>query len=143
MGFENCIKKGLIKRHKTKDRVLKSIEISKRFLESAKNNLNINEYEMCIIAGYNSLFHLCRALLFNKDYIEKSHYCLIEALNQLYKKDGKILRFLNAIDKIRLSRHEIQYRGEFADQKEAKYVLDLAKEVFKYIKEKIEYHNLE
>ncbi len=137
MSFKECINKGLIRKHNTKDRVPKSIEISKKFLKSAKNNINIKEFEMVVLASYNSIFHSCRTLLFNKNYIEKSHYCLSEALKELYKNDCKILNFLNSIDKVRLSRHEIQYRGEFANIEEADYVFNLAKEFLEYVEKLI------
>ena len=83
---------------------------------------------------YNSIFHSCRALLFNKGYLEKSHFCLILALRSLYKDDKKLLEFLSAVNKVRLSRHEVQYRGETADKTEAKFVLELAEEILNYTK---------
>lgn len=135
MDFKGCIKKGLIKRNKiVKNRIKKSLEISKKFLGSANKNFKIQEYETSVMVAYNSIFHSCRALLFNKEYSEKSHFCLSLALKSLYKKDKKLMRSLRAIDKIRLSRHEIQYRGEIANKGEAKFVLDVAKNLLYYTK---------
>jgi len=135
MDFEGCIRKGLIRKNKiVKNRVKKSLEISKKFLSSANKNFKIQEYETSVMVAYNSIFHSCRTLLFNKGYIEKSHFCLSLALKSLYKKDKKLTQFLNIIDKIRLSRHEIQYRGETANRSESKFVLDIAKDLLSYTK---------
>ncbi len=136
--FKDCLNKGLIrKERRAENRVEKSIEIAKKFLLSAKNTFNIAEYEMCLIASYNSIFHSCRALLFRKGYVEKSHFCLTEAIKDLYKSDKLLFEFLNSIDKIRLSRHEVQYQGVMAFKEEAEFVSELSKDFLDYIKEKL------
>ena len=133
MSYEDCIKKGKLKKvDGAKDRIKKSFEIAKNFLESAKNNLTIREYSICVITAYNSAFHVCRALLFKKGYVEKSHYCMIQALKRFYLEDEVLRDFLNQFDKIRMSRHEIQYRGEFSDEKEARFVIDFARDFLDY-----------
>jgi len=135
MNFEDCLKEGLIKEKKEAVyRVRKSIEIALKFLRSAERNFEIQENETCVMVAYNSIFHSCRSLLFNKGYVEKSHFCLVMALKFLYKEDIKLQDFLNSIDKIRFSRHEIQYTGKFSNKDEAKFVLDLAKEFLNYVR---------
>lgn len=140
MNFEDCLRQGLIKKNvNVRGRVKSSVEIAEKFLISATKNFKIKEDEMCVIAAYNSLFHCCRALLFEKGYIERSHFCLVIALRFLYKEDAKLLGFLKEIDKIRLSRHEIQYRGEFSNKEEAEYVLGLSNKFLGYTKTKLKY----
>ena len=69
MNFKDCLSKGLIREEKTApERVKKSLEISKRFLSSAKKNIEIKELEMAEIASYNSIFHSARSLLYTKEY---------------------------------------------------------------------------
>ena len=115
----------------------REIKISEKFFISAKKNFGIKEHEMTIIAAYNSLFHCCRALLFEKGYTEKNHFCLIVSLQNLYHEDKTLLEFLNSINKVRISRHQVQYRGDMADKEEAEYVLDLTKKFLNYIKVKL------
>jgi len=135
MDFDYCMRKGLIKRNeRAAERVENSIATSKKFLNSAVKNFRIQENEMCVIASYNSIFHSGRALLFRKGYTEKSHFCLVIALRFLYREDSKILDFLQSIDKIRLSRHEIQYRGKSADSEESKFVMGLAHDFLDHVK---------
>ncbi len=83
---------------------------------------------MAEIASYNAIFHSARALLFNKGYTERSHFCVILALKELYKNDYELINSLNTFDKIRISRHNIQYGGISINKKEAEFVYDFAKE---------------
>jgi len=128
MNFKDCLRNGLIKKDASaKDRIKKSIEIATRFLHSSKKNIDMNEFEMAAIAAYNSIFHSARSLLFNNGYIERSHVCLIVALKTFYNKNQSLLDLLNTFDKIRISRHNIQYGGSLVNREEAEFVLDFAK----------------
>lgn len=72
-------------------------------------------------------------MLFKNNYTEKSHYCLIQSVKELYKKDKEVLDLMEEFDEIRMSRHEIQYRGVFSDDEEARYVLELNKKLKKKV----------
>jgi uncharacterized protein (UPF0332 family) len=142
MNFKDCLSKGLIKKDKSAiGRVKKSLEIAERFLISAKKNLEIKEFEMSEIASYNSIFHSARSLLFKKEYTERSHICVILALKEFYKNNYELIELLNTFDKIRISRHNIQYGGILIDIEEAEFVHDFAKQFLdktkKMLKEKI------
>ena len=127
MRFEECLDKGLIKEDPlASERVESSLMIAERFLRSSNRNLEINEYEMAEIAAYNSAFHAARALLFAKGYTERSHFCLGVALRGLYR--GKIIDLLKIFDKIRLSRHNVQYGGALVSEDEAAFVINFARD---------------
>jgi uncharacterized protein (UPF0332 family) len=127
MNLERCLQEGLIKRdHRARDRVEKSLDIAEKFLRSAVKNQEIKENEMAEIAAYNSAFHSARALLFARGYVERSHYCLGIALKCLYQ--GKILEHLNVFDKIRISRHNVQYGGAQVGDEEAEFVIDFCRD---------------
>ena len=129
MNLRDCLSKGMIRKdNSAPERVKKSLEIAERFLDSSKKNIGIDELEMAEIASYNSIFHSSRALLFNKNYTERSHICVIIGLKELYKEDNELLDLLNTFDKIRISRHNIQYGGILIDKEEAEFVYDFAKE---------------
>lgn len=129
MNFKDCLSKGLLRQDKSAiGRVKKSLEIAERFLISAKKNFEIEEFEMSEIASYNSIFHSARSLLFNKKYTERSHICVILALKELYKNNHELVELLNTFDRIRISRHNIQYGGILIDLEEAKFVHDFAKQ---------------
>jgi uncharacterized protein (UPF0332 family) len=127
MRFEECLDKGLIKEDPlASERVESSLMIAERFLRSSNRNLEINEYEMAEMAAYNSAFHAARALLFAKGYTERSHFCLGVALRGLYR--GKIIDLLKIFDKIRLSRHNVQYGGAIVSEDEAAFVINFARD---------------
>lgn len=127
MRFEECLDRGLIKKDPLAgERVESSLMIAERFLRSSNRNLEIDEFEMAEMAAYNSAFHAARALLFAKGYTERSHFCLGVALRGLYK--GKITDLLKTFDKIRLSRHNVQYGGALVSEDEAAFVIDFARD---------------
>lgn len=129
MNLNDCLSKGYLKPDpQAAERIPGSLEVAARFLISARKNLNINEYEMSELASYNTIFHAARALLFNKGYIERSHVCVIVALKELYQQDHDLLELLNTFDKIRITRHNIQYGGSLVKKTEAVFVIDFAEQ---------------
>ena len=127
MRFEECLDRGLIKKDPLAcERVESSFAIAERFLRSSSRNLEIDEFEMAEMAAYNSAFHAARALLFAKGYTERSHFCLGVALRGLYR--GKIIDLLKTFDKIRLSRHNVQYGGALVNKDEAAFVINFARD---------------
>jgi len=127
MNFSECESRGMIRKDPAAPaRVTGSLETSARFLASAKNNLRIHEFEMTEIAAYNSAFHSARALLFSYGYVERSHACLIVALNHVARNDRTIHDMVLTFDKLRLSRHNVQYGGSLVRQEEAEYAADFA-----------------
>ena len=144
MNLKDCFSKRLIIKVKSaSERVKKSLDIAERFLSSAKKNIEIEELEMSEIASYNSIFHSARSLLFKKEYTERSHICVILALKDLYKNNHKLIELLNTFDKIRISRHNIQYGGILIDKEEAEFVYDFAKEFLNKTKKIIKYNGKE
>jgi uncharacterized protein (UPF0332 family) len=88
MNWKECEAEKLIKLDsRARNRIPVSLSTAERFLHSAGNNLEIDEYEIVELAAYNSAFRSARALLFPKGYIERSRTCLSIALKYLYKED--------------------------------------------------------
>lgn len=106
--------------------VKKEIISANKFLVSSENILKMNEFDAAFLCAYNSSFHFLRALLFSKGFVEKSHYCLIQALKKLYS-DESLLKILIDFDKVRQSRHEIQYSGIFSEREETEFMIKLTK----------------
>ncbi len=136
MRFEDCVEKGMIKRDpKAAVRVDTSLDAAERFLSSSKRNLEIQEYEMVEIAAYNSAFHSARSLLFARGYVERSHYCLGLAIRGLYS--GPVVDLINTWDKIRLSRHNVQYGGGLVNPEEAEFVINFAEEFLNAVRKEL------
>jgi uncharacterized protein (UPF0332 family) len=131
MTWEDCKADRLIRKEsRASERVTISLETAERFIRSAQKNLEIEEYEMAQLAAYNSVFHSGRALLFAKGYVERSHFCLVVALKHLYQKDENLKKLLNTFDKMRISRHNVQYGGTFVTYEEAEFSIKFAEELF-------------
>ncbi len=124
MGLEECLEKRLIRKDENvKSRINNSLLIASDFLDKAKGNMEMEYYSVSFSLSYNCLFHCTRALLFSKGYTERSHGCMILFLKKEYSDNKKIYDFLKIIDSYRLSRHSIQYEGEYISKTDAKEAL--------------------
>jgi len=138
MNFDECIEKGLItKDPQSAERIESSLKVSERFLEQAKGNMKMKYYVACELLAYNSCFHAGRALLYSKNYRERSHVCLIVALTSLFEKDSQISGMLGTFDEIRLSRHDVQYGGALVSKEKAQLVLNFASDFLELVKERV------
>ena len=93
--------------------VLKEIAAARSDLKDAKESLEVNKFKWATIQGCYSMFHTGRALLYSKGYREKSHLCLISALDVLYDKiipKNLIKDFLTA----KGLREDADYEDEFS-----------------------------
>ena len=87
--FQNCISnRGLRKIPARTPNVFAEMKEAGRDLESAKRSLLESDYKWTIIKAYYSMFHAFRSLLFSTGYTEKSHDCLIAAIEELFTEKG-------------------------------------------------------
>ena len=91
MTFKECLKKGRIKEFSQgKDLVQKELKTAEKDLLDGKEGFERKKYKWTTIQSYYAMFHSARALLYAKNYREKSHHCLIIALRHLYVDIGKL-----------------------------------------------------
>ncbi|MDD4251036.1 MAG: HEPN domain-containing protein [Candidatus ainarchaeum sp.] len=139
MNFEECLNKGFIKKDSSmENKVLVSINKSKKFLSAISVNINAELFDVAVIVGYSSIFCCNQALLFKKGYSERSHSCLVLAVRKLYANQIELISFLNAIDDLRFTRHRIQYSGLDADLEMCDFVKTLANGYFQVVCELLE-----
>jgi len=128
--FERCIKKRyLIKINVTKEMIQKEISTAEYDLNrSIESNIN-EDYKWASVQAYYSMFHAAKSLVLKKGYREKSHYCLLIALKELYLNQGLINQEM--VDNFELCmhlRHDADY-GLLYDQESARTAIKYA-EVF-------------
>ncbi|MBF0254617.1 MAG: HEPN domain-containing protein, partial [Candidatus Omnitrophica bacterium] len=83
--FENCLKKGTLKEFSRGTTLLfKELTASEEDLRAAKESLAAGKFKWAVIQAYYSMLHSARALLYAKNYRERSHYCLQVAIGELY-----------------------------------------------------------
>lgn len=114
--FKECLKKGKLKEFSQgKDLAGKELRLAKEDLDSAKNSFNSENFRWAVVQVYYSMFHSARCLLFNKNYREHSHYCLIEAIRNLYVATGNLRSLLlEDLIKAKQLREAADYYGDFS-----------------------------
>lgn len=137
MKISDLIEKGLIRKETAKnEEIYGSVTLAKRFLERARGNKTMRFYDIAFLLAYTSMFHAARALLFLEGYKERSHFALVAVLKERYKDDRELIEMLDILDSYRISRHAIQYSGEFSSEIDATEAINDA-ERFVSLTEKI------
>jgi len=114
--FKKCLDRNKIKTFsRGKSLVAKELDLANSDLDIAKESFKNKSYKWATIQCYYSMFHTARALVYNKGYREKSHYCLSVALRFLYI-ETKILSFehLESLDSAHSLRENADYYGNFS-----------------------------
>ena len=129
-NFERCIReRRLIKIKPSKELIQKELESAEYDLERARNSLDEGDFKWAAVQSYYSMFHAAKALVLKKGYREKSHFCLIIALKELYVKEAKLnTEMVENLELCMNLRHEADY-GLTYHQESAEIALKYA-EVF-------------
>jgi len=127
--FLECFRKNKIRKFSQgKTLVMKELNIARQDLLAAKESFNRDSFKWATIQAYYSMFHSARALLYSKNYREKSHYCLIVALKALYVEAKKLpINFIEALQKGKNLRENADYYDEWS-QLGAENMINLAEE---------------
>jgi uncharacterized protein (UPF0332 family) len=122
--FKQCIEnKKIIPFATGKKLVNKEIAVAQSDLSEAKAGYENERYKWSTVQAYYAMFHAARALVYSKDYREKSHYCLVIALRALFVDEGKMdaQSIRDLLDDMNL-RESADYDAEFS-QSGAKAVI--------------------
>ena len=109
--FERCIKeRRLIETKPSKEMIQKELDSAEYDLERARNSLEEEDFKWTAIQSYYSMFHAAKALVLKKGYREKSHFCLVIALRELYvKEDTSYAEMIENFELCMHLRHEADY----------------------------------
>lgn len=107
-------------------------------LKDAQELFKKKRFKYATVAGYYSLFHCARSLLYSRGYREKSHYCLRVAVKKFFV-DENILgpEYLNYFDDAIGLREAADYESEYSEAgaeraiEGAEKFFSAAKEIFK------------
>lgn len=138
MSFEQCLARGKIKEFSQgKALVQKELQTAEKDLSDGKEGFERGKYKWTTIQSYYVMFHSARALLYNKNYRERSHYCLIIALRHLYVDTGKLPGyFIESLQKGKALREDADYYDDWS-QTGSEETLKLAEEFLNKAKELI------
>ena len=115
--FEKCLKHQKI-RSFSRGKILapKEINLAKADLDRGVKTFKEGDFKWATIQAYYSMFHSARALLYYRNYREKSHACLIEAIRIFYVQEGKIGYWLiETMQEAKRLREEADYYGEYSE----------------------------
>ncbi len=125
----------MIRRSVGRDMVEKEIAEAKKDLDSAKKSLLESDYKWTIVKAYYSLFHACKSLLFSAGYVEKSHDCLIVAVEELFTDRGILPpSIVSDTRRAKTARESADY-GMTYGESSAKGTVQDAEEVFRVVAE--------
>jgi len=117
-AFRECLKKKkIIPFPRAKGFIKKELKAAHEDLSEAKDRLKHEKYKYATINSYYSIFHASRALLYSKNYRERSHYCLFVALEALFVKTGIMNSHFMVIFKNSMSlRENADYSSSFSKE---------------------------
>lgn len=134
--FKKCLELGKIKRFSPGKKLAgKELRLAKDDLNTSLQSLSERNYKWSIIQSYYSMFHSARALLYSKNYREKSHFCLIEAVRALFIETEKIsIVLVESLLEAKNLREAADYYGDFSEIN-CKKIVKKAEEFLKSAKE--------
>ena len=114
--FKRCIEKGKITAfRKGISLVGKELNSATDDLLASKDSFEMGNYKWATIQAYYSMFHTARGLIYAKKYREKSHYCLVIALEHLYVETGLLDKvFIECLTIGKEMRESADYRSSFS-----------------------------
>lgn len=131
--FQKCLDDGKLKLFKASDEMIrKELSSAGYDLERARQSLKDGDAKWATIQGYYAMFHCARALIFKKGYREKSHRCLLIALQELLVNKGEMS--VQYLDNLRIAmdlREDADY-GFIYSPDSAKEILDNATEFYNF-----------
>ncbi len=115
--FQGCLKRKKIQDFsRGKSLVEKELKTAEQDLLSAKTSFGNKNYKWTTVQSYYAMFHCARALLYSKNYREKSHHCLIIALRALYV-DKNLLshNLVESLQKAKMLRENADYYDDWSE----------------------------
>jgi uncharacterized protein (UPF0332 family) len=114
--FKRCLEKAkIVTFEKGPSLVEKELNSANDDLLSSTDSFERKNYKWATIQAYYSMFHTARALVYAKKYREKSHYCLVVALEHLYVEKGFIEKgILESLMLGKEMRESADYRSSFS-----------------------------
>ena len=116
--FKECLRRKKIwEFSRGKSLAEKELKIAEKDFGDGKEGFEREKYKWSTVQAYYSMFHSARALLYAKNYREKSHYCLIVALRTFYV-DKKLLphSLIESLQNGKRLREEADYHDEWSKE---------------------------
>jgi len=94
----------------------KELAVAQSDLLDAKAGLTEGRYKWSTIQGYYAMFHAARALIYSRNYREKSHFALSVALKSLFVEENKLdIQYVRDLLNAMNLRESADYEAEFSE----------------------------
>jgi uncharacterized protein (UPF0332 family) len=98
-----------------KELVKKELAVAQNDLDDSKAGFEAERYKWSTIQGYYAMFHAARALLYSRNYREKSHYALSVALKALFVEENLLdIRYIRNLLNAMNLRESADYEADFS-----------------------------
>ncbi len=130
--FDICLKnKRIIPSSEARSLVSKELSEALVDLEEARDNVSRQKYKWGTIQAYYAMFHAARALLYSQGYRERSHFCVLAAIEHLFGKAGLLeMRLVRAFGHAMSLREDADYAAEYSKEG-AEQILKKAEDFYK------------
>ncbi len=125
--FKECLERGRIRRFASgRELAPQELKQAAQDFKAAGESYTAGGFKWSTIQSYYAMFHTGpRALLNQAGFRERSHFCLIVALRELYVSRRKVdLRFVEALQLGKSLRENADYYGRFSGEGAGKMLAD-------------------
>jgi len=115
--FRRCLERGGLTRVDIDPRIVaKEMHVAHQDLSEGEASIERGSFKWATVQAYYAMFHIAKALVYQRGYREKSHHCLAIALRELYVRPGRLDEaVLTEFEDARALREEADYRGSFSE----------------------------
>jgi len=115
--FRKCLERGGLVRVESDPQIVdKEILVARQDLSEGEASIERGSFKWATVQAYYAMFHVAKALVYQRGYREKSHRCLAIALRELYVRPGRLDEaVLTEFEDARALREEADYRGSFSE----------------------------
>ena len=115
--FRKCLERGGLVRVESDPQIVdKEILVARQDLSEGEASIERGSFKWATVQAYYAMFHVAKALVYQRGYREKSHRCLAIALRELYVRPGRLDEaVLTEFEDARALREVADDRGSFSE----------------------------
>lgn len=139
MNMRDCFEKRMLRKTEpSPEKAERAMDMAWERIERAKGLASHGFFEDSIVSAYTAMFQAARALLFRDGITEKSHYCVVQYIDEIYARKGQMEpKYVTWLNIYREERHINLYGLEPSapGNDGSKLAIERAKEFVSQIKE--------
>ncbi len=118
MDLEEALEKGVIEEIGKDEKLIeKELNESRRDLEKAEKDFESGDYKWSIVSTYYSMFHMTKAIMFDRGYREKGHLAILVFLDYLIRKGELQGKYKNYYKSAKDVREDADYRYAYSKER--------------------------